>query len=62
MEAKGDPEKVAQAMIDSAYRSPAPRRLAPGSGAYASIRAASTDPLAALDAQKHIALSTDAND
>ncbi|WP_437827153.1 hypothetical protein [Sorangium sp. So ce1153] len=53
---------MAQATIDSAYPSPAPRRLALGSGAYASLRAASTDPLAALAAQKHIALSTDGND
>ncbi|XXY51854.1 SDR family NAD(P)-dependent oxidoreductase [Sorangium sp. So ce269] len=61
-EAKRDPEKMAQAMIDSADRSPAPRRLALGSGTYASIGAALTDRLAALVAQKHIALSTDAND
>ncbi|MGK3960876.1 hypothetical protein WMF38_48475 [Sorangium sp. So ce118] len=61
-EAKGDPEKMAQAMIDSADRGPAPRRLALGSGTYASIRAALTDRLAALAAQKHIALSTDADD
>ncbi|XYH93848.1 SDR family oxidoreductase [Sorangium sp. So ce1128] len=61
-EAKGDPDKMAQAMIESADRSPAPRRLALGSGTYASIRAALTDRLAALDAQKHIALSTDADD
>lgn len=58
---KGDPVKMAKEMIDSVDRSPAPKRLALGSGAYASIRAALVDRLAALDAQKAIALSTDAD-
>ncbi|WP_437923937.1 hypothetical protein WMF37_33505 [Sorangium sp. So ce291] len=49
-------------MLDSADRSPAPKRLALGSGTHASIRAALTDRRAALDAQKHVALSTDAGD
>lgn len=56
---KGDPIKMAQAMIDSVDRSPAPKRLTLGSTAYTSIRAALMDRLAALDAQKDIALSTD---
>jgi hypothetical protein len=50
---------MARAMIDSVDRSPAPRRLALGSDAYAHIRAALLDRLAALDAQKDVALSTD---
>jgi hypothetical protein len=56
---KGDPIKMVQAMIDSVDRSPAPKRLTLGSTAYTSIRAALTDRLDALDAQKDIALSTD---
>lgn len=56
---KGDPVKMAQAMINSVDRNPAPRRLALGSGTYTSIRAALVDRLAVLDAQKDIALSTD---
>jgi len=55
----GDPRKMAQAMIDSVYASPAPRRLTLGSDAYAAIRAALTDRLAELDAQRAIAVSTD---
>ncbi len=55
----GDPSKMAHAIIDSVDRSPAPRRLTLGSGAYAKIRTALTDRLVALDAQKDIALSTD---
>jgi len=55
----GDPEKMVQAMIDSSERSPAPQRLALGSGTYVSIRAALLSRLAVLEAQKEIALSTD---
>jgi len=55
----GDPRKMAQAMIDSVYASPAPRRLTLGSDAYAAIKAALTDRLAALEAQRAIAMSTD---
>ena len=55
----GDPNKIAQAMIDSASRSPAPRRLAMGSTTYVHIRETLTNRLAELDAQKDIALSTD---
>ena len=61
-EIKGDAHKMAQAMLDCVDRTPAPRRLTLGAGAYASIRAALTDRLAALDAQKEIALSADSED
>jgi NAD(P)-dependent dehydrogenase (short-subunit alcohol dehydrogenase family) len=55
----GDPLKMAQAMIDSVDRNPAPRRLTLGSNAYARVHAALSDRLAALEAQKDIAFSTD---
>jgi len=55
----GDPHKMAHAIIDSSYCRPAPRRLALGSDAYTMIRAALVDRIAALDAQKAIAQSTD---
>ena len=58
----GDPGKMVQAMIDSVDRSPAPRRLTLGSGSYTRIRAALSERIAALDAQKYIALSTDTDD
>ena len=55
----GDPVKMVQAMIDCADRSPAPMRLTLGSGSYARIRSALVERIAALDAQKEIALSTE---
>ena len=55
----GDAGKVVDAMIASADQSPAPRRLTLGSQAYANVRAALLERLAALDAQKDLALSTD---
>jgi NAD(P)-dependent dehydrogenase (short-subunit alcohol dehydrogenase family) len=58
--AMGDPDKMAQAMIDSAARHPAPRRLAMGTSTYAHIREALMTRLAELDALKDITLSTDA--
>ena len=58
-EARGDPIKMAQAMIDSVDRNPAPRRLALGSGTYKSIRAALIERISALDAQQAVAASTD---
>ncbi|WP_182525146.1 SDR family oxidoreductase [Nocardioides dongkuii] len=58
----GDPRKMAQAMIDVTEREQQPARLALGSDAYAMIRAALEDRIAALDAQREIALSTDADD
>jgi NAD(P)-dependent dehydrogenase (short-subunit alcohol dehydrogenase family) len=57
----GDPDKMAQAMIDSVDVSPAPKRLTLGSDAYTMVRAALVGRLAALDAQKDVAYSTDAN-
>jgi hypothetical protein len=57
--APGDPAKIARAMIASLDRSPAPRRLTLGRDAYAQVRAVLVERLAALDAQKDIALSTD---
>lgn len=56
----GDPKKMVDAMIAAVEAEVAPRRVALGSDAYTSIRAALVDRLAALDAQKDIALSTDA--
>jgi hypothetical protein len=50
---------MAQAMIDSVDRNPAPKRLTLGSDAYRLVSAALSDRLAALEAQKDIALSTD---
>ena len=58
----GDPRKMAHAIIDSVYCRPAPRRLTLGSDAYSMIRAALVERLAALDAQRAIALSTDFED
>ena len=55
----GDPLKMVQAMIDSVERKPAPARLALGSDTYALVRTALMERIAALDAQKDIALSTD---
>jgi NAD(P)-dependent dehydrogenase (short-subunit alcohol dehydrogenase family) len=59
---RGDPAKVAQAIIDSADVSPAPRRLTLGSNAYEAISAAWRERLAALEAQRDLAYSTDADD
>ncbi|KQQ44851.1 hypothetical protein ASF69_09785 [Rhizobium sp. Leaf311] len=55
----GDPIKMTNAMIDSVYANPAPLRLALGSDAYSTIRGVLVSRLAALDAQKAIAVSTD---
>lgn len=55
----GDPAKMAQAIIASADRSPAPLRLALGSDAYAAIHHALSERLAALEAQEELARSTD---
>jgi NAD(P)-dependent dehydrogenase (short-subunit alcohol dehydrogenase family) len=59
---KGDPDKMAQAMIDSVDANPAPKRLAMGSSSYEAIRAALLDRLAVLEAHKAITLSTDADE
>jgi len=58
----GDPAKVAQAIIDSVDVSPAPRRLTLGSNAYEAMAAAWRDRLAALERQRDLAYSTDADD
>ena len=55
----GDVDKMVQAMIDSVDQTPAPMRLALGSGPYNRIKAALTERLQALEAQKEIALSSD---
>ena len=59
---KGDAGKTAQAMIDAADVSPAARRLTLGSQAYANMRLALTARLAALEAQREVALSVDAEE
>jgi NAD(P)-dependent dehydrogenase (short-subunit alcohol dehydrogenase family) len=56
---KGDPLKMAQAMIDSVDQEKAPKRLTLGSDAYTMVSAALKARLADLEAQKDIALSTD---
>jgi NAD(P)-dependent dehydrogenase (short-subunit alcohol dehydrogenase family) len=56
---RGDAAKMAQAMIDSVERTPAPRRLVMGGGSYTRIRAALLARLAELDAQRELAESTD---
>jgi NAD(P)-dependent dehydrogenase (short-subunit alcohol dehydrogenase family) len=58
---RGDAKKMAQAMIDCADAGSAPRRLALGSGAFIRLRAALTDRLAALEMQRDIAISTEAD-
>lgn len=55
----GDPRKVAAAIITSADQIPAPKRLTLGSDAYALVHEALTGRLAALEAQKELAHSTD---
>jgi NAD(P)-dependent dehydrogenase (short-subunit alcohol dehydrogenase family) len=56
---RGDPQKIAKAMIACADEPQAPRRLALGSDAYEALHSALNARLAALEAQKAIALSTD---
>lgn len=46
-------------MIESVDVTPAPRRLLLGSDAYARVHQALTERLAALEAQKDVAYSTD---
>lgn len=57
----GDPFKMMQAVIDSVDLVEAPGRLVLGSDAYHGIRAVLTQRLAALEAQKEVAFSTDAD-
>jgi NAD(P)-dependent dehydrogenase (short-subunit alcohol dehydrogenase family) len=56
---QGDPAKMAKVMIDSVDQNPAPKRIALGSDAYTMIHKALTERLAALEAQKDLAFSTD---
>lgn len=56
---RGDAHRMAAIMIDSVDQVPAPRRITLGGGAYASIRAALTQRLAALDAQEALARAAD---
>jgi len=55
----GDPAKMAKIIIDSIEQEPAPKRIALGSDAYGAIHRALTDRLAALEAQRELAFSTD---
>lgn len=55
----GDPARMAAIMIDSADQHPAPKRIVLGSDAYTTIHKALTERLAALEAQKKLAFSTD---
>ncbi|MGH8778510.1 SDR family oxidoreductase [Paraburkholderia sp.] len=55
----GDPVKMARAIIASIDQEPAPKRLLLGSDAYALVHAALTERLAALEAQRDLAFSTD---
>jgi NAD(P)-dependent dehydrogenase (short-subunit alcohol dehydrogenase family) len=55
----GDPAKMAAAMIESADRSPAPRRLTLGSDAYELVTTALRDRLDALVTERDLAYSTD---
>ncbi|NGZ88532.1 SDR family oxidoreductase [Duganella aceris] len=55
----GDPAKMTALMIASVDQHPAPQRLALGSDAYATMHRQLSARLAALEAQKELALSTD---
>ncbi|MBT0768387.1 SDR family oxidoreductase [Kineosporia sp. J2-2] len=55
-----DPERVAQEFIAVADVSPAPARLALGSGPYRQIRTALTARLAELEAHREVTVSVDA--
>jgi NAD(P)-dependent dehydrogenase (short-subunit alcohol dehydrogenase family) len=55
----GDPDKMAQIIIDSIEQNPAPKRIALGSDSYGAIHKALTDRLSVLEAQKDLAFSAD---
>ncbi len=57
----GDSVKMMQAVIDSVELAESPKRLVLGSNAYSMIHEVLTKRLAALEAQKQIALSMDAD-
>lgn len=56
----GDPAKMVARMIASVDEQPAPLRLALGGDAWTAMRTQMAERLAALDAQKDVAFSTDA--
>ena len=56
----GDPAKIAAIIIGSADEDPAPKRIVLGSDSYQFVHQALSDRLAALEAQRDLALSTDA--
>jgi NAD(P)-dependent dehydrogenase (short-subunit alcohol dehydrogenase family) len=55
----GDPSKMVRLMIDGVDQNPAPRRLVLGSDSFKAIQKALSDRLAAVEAQKDLAFSTD---
>jgi len=55
----GDPAKMVTIIIDSVDQSPSPKRIALGTDAYTMIQKALTERLAAVEAQKDLASSTD---
>jgi NAD(P)-dependent dehydrogenase (short-subunit alcohol dehydrogenase family) len=55
----GDPAKMVEIMIDSVDQSPAPKRIALGSDSYTVMHRQLSERLAALEAQKELAFSTD---
>lgn len=61
-QAPGDPAKMAAAMIDSVDQEPAPLRLLLGSDAYQRTHQVLAGRLAALEAQKALAATTDVSD
>jgi hypothetical protein len=54
-----DPRKIAAAIINSVEQNPAPKRLVLGSDCYGAIHKALSERLAALEAQKDLAHTTD---
>ncbi len=55
----GDPAKMSAVIIDSVDQEPAPQRIVLGSDAWGIIQKALADRLAAVEAQKGLAASTD---
>lgn len=55
----GDPVKMVKAMIDSVDQMPAPKRIVLGTDSFTMIQKALSDRLAAVEAQKDLAGSTD---
>jgi len=57
--AAGDPARMVRIMIDSVSQTPAPKRIVLGTDAFTMIQKALTERLAAVEAQKELASSTD---